>query len=140
MVQLKYYATFQISVYTHAQFSSDIESAGKHMIFRCLNVVHLSCVAFVLTTTIHLHSNQAVRQARIETTFSFNFFVLFSFFALRCNKSFCIEFLRMSELTFESILIQVRDALQRNGIKLWEVPYYLNTSSNDTEMMVRNVA
>ncbi|CAG9803330.1 unnamed protein product [Chironomus riparius] len=41
----------------------------------------------------------------------------------------------MSELTFESILIQVRDALQRNGIKLWEVPYYLNTSSNDTEMM-----
>ncbi|XP_070495541.1 NEDD8 ultimate buster 1-like [Chironomus tepperi] len=41
----------------------------------------------------------------------------------------------MSELTFESILIQVRDALQRNEIKLWKVPYYLDTSSNDTEMM-----
>lgn len=43
----------------------------------------------------------------------------------------------MSELTFESVLIQVRDALQRNGIKLWEVPYYLNTSQNESEMMVR---
>lgn len=43
------------------------------------------------------------------------------------------------ELTFESVLIQVRDALQRNEVKLWEVPYYLQTSADETEMMVRKL-
>ncbi|KAG5682950.1 hypothetical protein PVAND_012267 [Polypedilum vanderplanki] len=41
----------------------------------------------------------------------------------------------MSELTFESVLIQVKAALQDNKIKLWEPPYYLNTVANDTEMI-----
>lgn len=43
----------------------------------------------------------------------------------------------MSELSHESVFIAVKDKLQRNGIKLWEPPYYLESSSNETEMMVR---
>lgn len=42
----------------------------------------------------------------------------------------------MSELSHESVFIAVKDALQRNRIKLWEPPYYLDSSSNESEMMV----
>lgn len=42
----------------------------------------------------------------------------------------------MTELSHESVFIAVKDALQRNGIKLWEAPYYLESSGNETEMMV----
>lgn len=43
----------------------------------------------------------------------------------------------MSSLSHESIFIAVKDALQRNGIKLWEPPFYLDSTSNESEMMVR---
>lgn len=42
----------------------------------------------------------------------------------------------MSELIHESVFIAVKDALQRNGIKLWVSPYYLESASDETEMMV----
>lgn len=45
----------------------------------------------------------------------------------------------MSELTHEKVFIAVKDALQRNGIKLWEAPYYLETESNDDEMTVSQI-
>jgi hypothetical protein len=42
----------------------------------------------------------------------------------------------MSELSFESVLIQVKAALQANGIKLWEPPFYIEIAPNETEMIV----
>lgn len=44
----------------------------------------------------------------------------------------------MSELSLERVFIVVKDALQSNGIRLWQQPYYLESSSNETEMMVGN--
>lgn len=41
----------------------------------------------------------------------------------------------MSELSFENVLIQVKDALQTNGIKLWEKPYF-DLEPVQTEMLV----
>ena len=44
----------------------------------------------------------------------------------------------MSEINHENVLIQVRDALNRNGIKLWEEPYCVGGESNEEEILVRN--
>lgn len=44
----------------------------------------------------------------------------------------------MSELSHENVLIQVKDALTTNGVKLWLPPYYLEMESNESEIMVRN--
>lgn len=43
----------------------------------------------------------------------------------------------MSELSLENVLVQVKDALNSNGIKLWLSPYYLEMESNESEMLVR---
>ena len=44
----------------------------------------------------------------------------------------------MSEINHENVLIQVRDALNRNGIKLWEEPYCVGGESNEEEILVRH--
>jgi hypothetical protein len=43
---------------------------------------------------------------------------------------------KMSELSHESVLVQIKDALTRDGIKLWLSPYYLEMESNESEMLV----
>lgn len=42
----------------------------------------------------------------------------------------------MSELSHESVLVQVKDALTRDGIKLWLPPYYIELDANEDEMLV----
>lgn len=46
--------------------------------------------------------------------------------------------LEMSEINYENILIQVKDALNRNSIKLWEEPYCSSGESIESEIVVRN--
>lgn len=42
----------------------------------------------------------------------------------------------MSEINHDNVLIQVRDALQRNAIKLWLEPYSVAGEPNDQEITV----
>lgn len=42
----------------------------------------------------------------------------------------------MTEINHENILIQVRDALNRQGIKLWVEPYCLDGESIESELIV----
>lgn len=42
----------------------------------------------------------------------------------------------MSEINHENVLIQLRDALNRNKIKLWEEPYCILGESVDIEVEV----
>lgn len=42
----------------------------------------------------------------------------------------------MSEINHENVLIQLKDALNRNSIKLWEEPYCVLGESNDSEIVV----
>lgn len=44
----------------------------------------------------------------------------------------------MTEVNHENVLIQLREALNRNGIKLWEEPYCIGGESNESEIVVRN--
>lgn len=43
----------------------------------------------------------------------------------------------MSEINHESVLIQIRQGLNRNNIKLWEEPYCVAGESNEAEIIVR---
>lgn len=42
----------------------------------------------------------------------------------------------MSEINHENVLIQIRDALNRNSIKLWEEPYCVFGESVESEVVV----
>lgn len=42
----------------------------------------------------------------------------------------------MSEINHENILMQLRDALNRNGIKLWLEPYSIAGEPNESEIAV----
>lgn len=42
----------------------------------------------------------------------------------------------MGELSHENVLIQIREKLTRDGIKLWLEPYYSNMESNESEILV----
>lgn len=43
----------------------------------------------------------------------------------------------MSEINHEAVLIQVKDELNRNKIKLWEEPYCIDGESVETSLTVR---
>lgn len=43
----------------------------------------------------------------------------------------------MTELSLENVLIQVRDCLNANKIKLWEEPYCVANEAVEQEMQVR---
>lgn len=42
----------------------------------------------------------------------------------------------MSEINHEAIIIQIREGLQRNSIKLWLEPYCVLGESNEEELTV----
>lgn len=42
----------------------------------------------------------------------------------------------MTEINHDNVLIQLRDALNRNSIKLWEEPYCIGGESNEGEIVV----
>lgn len=42
----------------------------------------------------------------------------------------------MTEINHDNVLIQIRDALNRNNVKLWEEPYCLAGESNENEIVV----
>lgn len=42
----------------------------------------------------------------------------------------------MSEINHENVLTQLRDALNRNNIKLWIEPYCVDGESNESEIVV----
>lgn len=43
------------------------------------------------------------------------------------------------ELQNDNILIQIRDKLLKDGVKLWLEPYYSQNESCEQELRVRNV-
>lgn len=42
----------------------------------------------------------------------------------------------MTEINHDNVLIQLRDALNRNNIKLWEEPYCVANETNENEIVV----
>ena len=58
-------------------------------------------------------------------------------FALLTFDSNDPEFFEMSEINHEAVLIQVKDELNRNKIKLWEEPYCIEGESVEASLTVR---
>lgn len=41
-----------------------------------------------------------------------------------------------SELHIDNVFIQVRDKLQKDGVKLWQEPYYLSNGASVSDLQV----
>jgi hypothetical protein len=72
-----------------------------------------------------------------STGFSRGF--VYSLFVYIASSYKNIAWSKMTEINHENVLIQLKDALNGNGIKLWEEPYCVAGESNENEINVSEI-